>query len=202
MRSDRARRAWVLAHPEQEHIGDAVEPHQPVAHIQEAVVGDVDLVVGLVGGDQVDRQQQVRRALAHGEAVAPHLVGQAPLGGADAVLHQHLGPVDVGADLERHGHRQVAVRGGLRGHVDHALDAVDLLLDRRGDRVGHRLRAGAGIVGVDGDGRRRDLRQLVDAEAGVADGADDDDDHRHHRSEDRTGDEEMAEPHGRSPLVS
>ena len=36
-----------------------------------------------------------------------------------------------------------AVVAHLRGHVEHALDAVDLLLDRRGDGVGHHLGAGA-----------------------------------------------------------
>ena len=40
-----------------------------------------------------------------------------------------------------------AVVGALRRHVEHVLDAVDLLLDRRGDRVGHdaaRWRRGTG----------------------------------------------------------
>ena len=93
----------ILAYAEQEHVGDAVKPHQLVADVEQAVVGDVDLVVGLVGRDQVDRQQQVGRALAHGQAVAAHLVGQAALGGADPVLHEHLGLVDVGADIEGDG---------------------------------------------------------------------------------------------------
>ena len=185
----------ILAHAEQEHVGDTVKPHQLVADVEQAVVGDVDLVVGLVGRDQMDRQQQVGRALAHGQAIAAHLVRQAALGGTDPVLHEHLGLVDVGADIERDGERNVAVAGRLRGHVDHALDAVHLLLDRRGNGVGDRLRAGAGIAGRHADGGGRDLRQLVDAEAGVADGADDGDDQRHHDREDRTHDEKTADPH-------
>ena len=66
----------------------------------------------------------------------------------DAVLHQHLGHVEVDAVLEGDGQGVGAVVGALRGHVHHALDAVDLLLDRRGDGVGDDLGAGAGILAV------------------------------------------------------
>ncbi len=166
----------ILAHAEQPHVAHPVEPHQLVAHVEQAVVGDVDRIVGLVGRDQMDREQQVGRALAHGQPVAPHLVGQAALGGADPVLHQHLRLVDVGADVEGDGQREVAVGGRLRGHVDHAFDAVHLLLDRCGNRIGHRLGAGTGIGRRHGDGRRGDLGQLGDPEPPVADGADDGDD--------------------------
>ena len=38
-----------------------------------------------------------------------------------------------------------AAVGARRGHVDHALDAVDGLLERRGDRALDRLRVGAGV---------------------------------------------------------
>ena len=73
-------------------------------------------------------------------------VGQQRHGQADAVLHQDLGQVQVDAVLE--GHRQVvrAVVGALRRHVHHVLDAVDLLLDGRGHRLGDHLGAGAGIL--------------------------------------------------------
>ena len=48
--------------------------------------------------------------------------------------------------LEGHRQRVVAVVGARRRHVHHVLDAVDLLLDRRGDGLGHHLRAGAGVL--------------------------------------------------------
>ena len=78
-----------------------------------------------------------------------------------AVLHQHLGHVQVDAGLERDGQRVGAVVGALRRHVHHVLDAVDLLLDRRGDGVGDDLGVGAGIDGRDLDRRRRDLRDTA-----------------------------------------
>ena len=61
--------------------------------------------------------------------------------------------------------RVAAVARALRGHVEHVLDAVDLLLDRRGDRLGHDLGAGPGVVAVDLDGRRGDRRVLATAAA-------------------------------------
>ena len=62
----------------------------------------------------------------------------------DAVLHLHLRVVQVGAEREGDGQRQRAVGGRLREHVEHALDAVHLLLERRRDGLGDDLRVGAG----------------------------------------------------------
>ena len=56
-------------------------------------------------------------------------------------------------------------------HVQHVLDAVDLLLDRRGDGVGDRLGVGAGVVGGDDDGGRRDLRDTARSAASKIDSA-------------------------------
>ena len=44
--------------------------------------------------------------------------------------------------------RHLAVVGRLRVHVDHALDAVDLLLDDGGDRIGDGHGVGAGVARV------------------------------------------------------
>src|SRR5213592_3190761 len=50
-----------------------------------------------------------------------------------------------------------AVVARLRRHVQHVLDADDLLLDGRGHRVGHDPGVGPGVAGGHADGRRRDL---------------------------------------------
>ena len=57
-------------------------------------------------------------------------------------------------------------------------------------------RIGAGIVGPDDDGRRRDLRILRDRQDRVGDAADQQQHDRQDRREDRPIDEEMSEPHG------
>ena len=91
------------------------------------------------------------------DAEALHVLGQARLGDGDAVLHEDLGLVEVGAGLEDDVDRQPPVAGRLRDDVEHVVDAVDLLLDRRGDRVGDHLGRGAGIGRGDVDRGRRDL---------------------------------------------
>ena len=74
------------------------------------------------------------------------------------------------------------------------------LLDRYADRLGHDLRAGAGVAGGNLDGRRRDLRILGDGQVDDAHRAQDDrydgDDVR----EDRMFDEEFG--HRLLPPVS
>ena len=78
----------------------------------------------------------------------------------DAVLHQHLRHVEVDARLKRHRQAVAAVVRTLRRHVHDPFDAVDLLLDRRGDRIGDFLGARPGIIAGDLHGRRRDRRKL------------------------------------------
>src|SRR5206468_615676 len=103
----------------------------------------------------------------------------------DAVLHEHLGHVQVRAELEGDVDVDLAVVGALGGHVEHVLDAVDLLLDGGGDGVGGDLGAGARVEGGDLDGGRGDLRVLRDRQPQERDAADDHEDDRQDRGEDR-----------------
>ena len=122
------------------------------------VVAQVELVEPAVGRVDADRQQDVGRLLLGRHARRLDHVGQQRHGQGDAVLHQHLGQVHVDAVLEGDGQAVVAVVGRRRGHVHHVLDAVDLLLDRRGHGLGDDLGAGAGILAGHAHRRRRDRR--------------------------------------------
>ena len=73
---------------------------------------------------------------------------QARLGLLHAVVDVERRLVDVGADVEGHLDLTRAVRRRGRGHVEHALDAVDRVLDRRGDGLLDDLRRGARIEAV------------------------------------------------------
>ena len=137
--------------------------------------------------------QDVRVALARGDAGLLDHVGQERQGQVDAVLHQHLGEVQVDARLEGHGQGVGAVVVRLRDHVHHVLDAVDLLLDGGGHRLGDDLGVGAGVGALDDDARRRDLRVLRERQVEDGDGAGQGDDDRQHRGEDRPVDEEVRE---------
>ncbi len=190
----------ILAAAEHRDVADAVETEQLVADVQVDVVGEVVLVVGLVGREQMHDQHQVGRGLAHGDAEVAHVRRQTRLGDRKAVLHQHVGDIEVGADLEGHRQQHVAVVGRQRRHVEHVVDAVDLLLDRRRDGGGHRLGVGARIGGADGHRRRHDLGILRDRQRLVGDEAEDQEDDRRDGREDRSVDEEMGETH-RSNLM-
>ena len=88
--------------------------------------------------------------------------------------------------------RDAAV-GARRGHVEHALDAVDRLLERRRDRGLDFLRVGAGVERGDVDLRRREARVLRDRHRRDGDRAGEDQDERADRREDRTADEGVDE---------
>ena len=182
-------------------VADAVEPGQLVAKLDRRVVAQVEVVLGAVGREHVDDHQDAGRLLLHRHAAPLDQVGQDRLGQRLAVLHQHLGHVQIDARLEGHGQDVGAVVGALRRHVHHVLDAVDLLLDRRGHGVGHHLGVGAGVVGRDLDGRRRDLGVLGHRQREERDAPGQRDDDGQHRGEDRPVDEEARE-HGNPHLYS
>jgi hypothetical protein len=152
----------VLAAAEHLHVTDAINAAQLVAHLQECVVGQIQHVVAFVGRYQVDDHQEVRVRLLGGDADALHFDRQPRLRLGDTILHLDLRDVRIGAERKREGQRQRAIGRRLREHVQHALDAVELLLQRRRHRFGGDLRIGARIDGPDHDRRRDDFGILAD----------------------------------------
>ena len=139
-------------------VRNARHAQQLVPDVDGGEVAQVDVVVAAVGREEVDDHQDVGRPLADGDPLVLHLGRQLRHGQGHAVLHHDQGRVHVGADVESDRQRVGAVVARLRRHVQHALDAVDLLLDRRRHGVGHHLGAGAGIADGDRHARRRDAR--------------------------------------------
>ena len=113
-----------------------------------------------------------------------------------AIVREHEGSVDIGADLEDHRDGEAAVTRRLAADVVHVLDAVDGLFERRRDSAGDRLRRGAGVGGRDLDGRRDDVRVLGDRQERRRRQAEHRDEDIDHRSEPRVINEEMREFHG------
>ena len=168
--ADRLRGGHLLRIEPQPHavialadVGDVAHAFQPrkfVFELDRGVVAQIQIVAAAVGREQIDDHQHAGRFLFHRHAAALHQVGQNRLGQRHAVLHQHLGHVQIDAVLERHRQHVVAVVGALGRHVQHVFDADHLLLDRRGDGIGHHLGIGAGIRRRNFDRRRRDFRIL------------------------------------------
>src|SRR5258708_24285506 len=141
----------------------------------------------------------VGAVLAGDDAVALHLFRQSRLRDRDAVLHQHLRLVEIGAELEGDRDGEIAVRGRLAVEIQHVLDAVDLLLDRGSNRIGNRLRGGAGILRGDDDGRRHHLRIFRNRQRGVGDCADNQQHDRQHHRQNGLVDGKPAEVHDLPP---
>ena len=152
----------VLAQAEEVDVADAFDAPQRIAHLDEREVADVELVVAVVRREQMHDHQQVGRRLESGDAEAPDILGEARHGDRHAVLHEDLCRVEVGAEPEGDRQRHLAVGRGLRRHVEHVFDAVDLLLDRRRDGVGDDLRRRARVRGLYDDRRRHDVGILRD----------------------------------------
>ena len=128
------------------------------------VIAQEDGVVGVAGRIEGNDHQDVRAGAIDHHAFLFDCVGQLGLGLTDAVLRVDLHDVHVGADVEVHVQRQLAVVGVEGLHVEQLVHAVDLGLDGRGhglhDRLGRRAAVGRGDL----DHRRADRRILRDGQ--------------------------------------
>ncbi|MNM47889.1 hypothetical protein D3C81_588640 [compost metagenome] len=189
----------VVTTTEDLRVAHALDTCQRVLDVQAGVVAQVQGVVLAVGRGQVHHHQEGGRLLLGGHALPAHVLGQSCLGLGDTVLHLHRRFVRVGARAEGDGHLQHAVRAGHRLEVDHALNAVDGLLQRGGHGFGDHLGVGARIHGTHHDRRRHHFGVLADGQHRDRDQAGGEDHDRQHRREDRPVDEETGKVHGRIP---
>ncbi len=149
-------------------VADAGQPGQLLLQADDAVIRQEQPVIAVVRRRQGDELQDRGRLLLHVDALHLHRLRQGRQGDRHPVLHQHLGEIGVRADVEGDGEVVGAVAGAGRLHVQHALDAVDLLLDRQGDRVHHRPGAGAGIGRGDLHRRRHHVLDTATPAAAAA----------------------------------
>ena len=140
----------VLSFAEDDHVGDARHALDGVADVHVQIIAEEEAVVFAVLGVDAGGEDEAGGGLGDVDAGGADFDGQAAQRGVDAILHVHGGEVDIAGDVEGDGDGAGAVVAGVRGHVLHALDAVDLLLDGSGDGGFHGLRVGAGIEAGDG----------------------------------------------------
>ena len=136
--------------------------------------------------------------LAVGEAERVDVRRQAGLRLRDAVLGVDLVGVAVGADVEGDAQGDRAVAGVDRLHVEHVLDAVHLLLERRRHRLLDGDRVGAREAALDLDQGRDDVRILGDRQPHHRHQAEEHREDRDDDGDDRTIDEEAS--HGVTSL--
>ncbi len=190
----------VLAGAEDLNRAHTGQPADLVFHLQVRVVRQVEHVVALVRRHQVHHHDEVRRRLFGGHADALHVLREPRQRLRHAVLDLDLRVVEIGAEREGDRQRQGAVGGGLREHVEHALDAVHLLLERRRHGFGDHLRVRARKRRADDDRGRHDARVLADRQPEQRQQPGDDDEHRQDDGEDGPRDEEGRELHSAPPI--
>ena len=178
----------IVARAEHDHLTRAGNSRQLVADVQQRIIAEIDRVVAAVRRKQVHDHRDVRGALLGDDTESAHFLGQSRQRLGHAVLHLHLREVDVRADLEGDGEIERAVGRGGRCHVEHPLDAVDRVLERRAHRLCEHRRIRARIYRANRDGRRRDFGILADRQLRDSDQATGKNDQRQHDREDRAVD--------------
>jgi hypothetical protein len=113
---------------------DPIEPRELVADLQQRVIAREDRIERAVGRDEVHDHRDVGRLLFRRDADALHIGRQRGMAMATRFCTEHLRGIEIGAELEGDVEQQVPVARALRRHVEHVLDAIDLLLDRRRHR--------------------------------------------------------------------
>ena len=110
-------------------------------HLQRRVVAQVHHVVAVIGRIQVHDHQQVGRAF---DASSRRSGARPPAAAASACATRFCTctcAVSTSVPTAKVTVSVITPVGGrLRGHVEHVLDAVDFLLERRRDRLGDHLR--------------------------------------------------------------
>ena len=166
---------------------------QCVEHVDVGVVREEERVARAVGRAQVRHEREVGRLLVDRDAEAAHLLGQARLRHRHAVVDVHRRDVGIAPQLEGDGQAHLPVVGAGRGHVEHALGAVHLVLDGQREGALDHVGTGAVVAGRDLNGGRHDRGELGDRQQRDRDGTGQRDQDRHHRGEDRAVDEEGDE---------
>ena len=148
------------------YVSDAGNTLQRVAHVEVNVVAEKKAAVLTMLGIDTRAEHEIARRLCDADAGSFHLVGKPAKRLVHAVLNVYGGEIDVARDVKSDVDVARAVISTRGGHVLHAFDAVDLLLERRCDRRFYGLRVGAVVEGAYVDLRRREIRKLGDWKSG------------------------------------
>ena len=156
----------VVTRAEHARLADAWHAVERVEDVDVGIVGEEERVVGLVRRKEGHHQHRQAGLLPHRQSELADFRRQVRLRLREPVLHVDLIEVRRRVHVERHRqrHRPVVRVRGL--HVEHVVDAVHRLLERRGNRLLDGERVGTRVLRRDEDLRWNDLRELRDGKAG------------------------------------
>ena len=179
----------VVLRAEDLHVSHAGNTAQFVNDVQQRVVRNEDGVEARIVGVEREDLQERGRALAHLHALSSHFLRQRGEHALHAIVDVDRGEVRVGANRERHGHRQRAVARARRAQVKHAVDAIDRLVQRCRNGLRDGLGIGPRVERLYVDFGRQDVRILRDRQHTQGREACNDDERRDDRRENRSLDE-------------
>ena len=183
----------VLPGAEHRNVPHSIEATKLVLDVDHGVVRQKQAVEAAVGRAQIDEFEDRGRFLFRRHALELHFLRQRRQGDGHAVLHEDLRQIGIRADGEGDDQSIGAVVGVRRLHVEHVLDAVDLLLDRQGDGIDDGAGAGARVARRDLHGRRHDVGILRARQLKERDEPDEHDDQRKDVGQHRPFDEEARD---------
>ncbi len=110
--------------------------------------------------DRAARRKQARRGQSFPAASNPHRA-------SPTSKIADLRDIEVGTERKGDGELQITIGGRLTVHIEHVLDAVDFLLERRRYRIADDFGGSAGITRADDNRRRCDFWILGDREGEI-----------------------------------
>ena len=163
-------REFVGLHPDAQrilpaeclHARNALHASDLILKIDDGVIGEKILAQFAARRIDGDEHQRRGKRLLHREAGGRHLRGKLRLRLVDAKLREHLVNVWIGLDIEVHKQLDHAVVRADGVHVDHVVDAIHLLLDRRRHSLADGLGVGARVSRGNKDFGRNDVGILRD----------------------------------------
>src|SRR6266403_2035781 len=180
----------ILAGPEDLRPAHAIGPADGVVEIDECIIRQKRRVAGAVGRVQAHQQERSGGRLSQRDPIAGHLGRKLTV--CQLLTRLRKNEIHVGISLEIKIDEQRGLRtiGGVYGiHVFHIVDAGHLLFDRRSDRLLKSLCVGTGVVRLQPDFRRGNVRKLCDWQKRNRDRANYNGKDRDHNRDDGASDE-------------
>ena len=119
--------AYVRA-PKSDDLANAGNASEHVADVEVGIVAEERVIIATIRRDHIDGEREVGGLLGDADALLNDFRGELRQGVLGAVLHVLSGEVEIIADVEGDGDAGAAAVAADRGQIQHALDAVDLLL--------------------------------------------------------------------------
>ena len=189
----------IFAFAEDDDVGNSRHALQRVLHVDVQVVAHEQRGVAVVRRVHAGAENEIARRLGNRDAGGFDRVRETSLCRVHPVLNVDGGQVGIAVEFEGRGNRTGAVVAAVRGHVLHPLRAVDLLLQRNGDRGLDSLRTCPDIAATNVDLRRSEVGELRDRQSRNYDRARENDQQRADCSEYRAANEEVNE-HGKTTM--